>query len=111
MVSSASERQNTKRDRLMAIVREFAGRKAIITDEFSMYHDVKIRGDDIAWFLDAVINEFGTDLGALEWRLYFADNQENIVPYLRRRFCRWDDKKRLTFGHLLAVVERGAWFE
>jgi uncharacterized protein DUF1493 len=111
MIPPMSENLNTKRNRLLAIVQEFAARGAIITDASDMYHDVKIRGDDISWFLEAIIKEFGTDLSEFEWRLYFADPEENIVPYLRRRFGRLDDKKRLTFGHLLAVVERGAWFE
>jgi acyl carrier protein len=100
------------RSRLLKIIAATAAIKADqIKDATRLFHDLSIKGDDVYWLLVELEKEFGTNLREFPSDQYFSDWEEPIGIWVNRFFGYTADKKGLTFGHLLNVVERGRWFD
>lgn len=100
------------RRRLTATVAGFIATSRRIDDATCLYHDLGMAGDDADEFLMAVHTEFGTSFNGLRFELHFPDEGDaffyqlaGILGYRSRRF------RPCTVGHLIAVIERGHWFE
>jgi hypothetical protein len=99
------------RSSLRKIISETVGTKREITDSTRLFHDLNIKGDDVYWLFNELEKKYKTKFHGLDTNQYFSDFEEPIGIWIRRFFGYTADKKELTFGHLLNVVERGAWFD
>jgi hypothetical protein len=99
------------RQSLVGLLRDMrvAGRE--VRDDMRLYHDLLLTGDDAAELLDKIHRKFGTRFDDFNFAAYFPDETEAFAEHLAH-FAGWDAPRHgLTFAHLVAVVERGAWFE
>jgi hypothetical protein len=88
------------------------GRKPIPRST-AIYHDPRIAGDDAYELFEMIVKRFGTSFEGFQWPTYFPDETQ-IGPlwWLAEKLGHHETKwKRTTVGHLLAVIECGAWFE
>lgn len=65
----------------------------------------------LASFFAEIHKRYGTRFDALEWSRYFVPDAEEQFDFLPRLFGIKPKTKPLTAGHLLDVIEKGAWFE
>lgn len=99
------------RDVVIAMVREFAGRRAHLSEETRLFHDLSISGDDAGDLLDNVHKRFGTDFSEMDFDEFFPNETEGIF-YRRGRFLWFGRTKReSSLGHLLKVVNEGRWLD
>jgi hypothetical protein len=97
---------------LIAMIERIAGRRKSISHSTAIYQDLRIAGDDAFELLEMISARFGTSFQGFDWRAYFPDELEAGLFHWGAILGIRDTKRRtLTVGHLLAVIERGAWFE
>jgi len=97
---------------LVAMLRKFTGRRKLITPSTAIYHDLRIAGDDAWELFEMIAARFDTKFDGFDWPIYFP-NETQIGPvwWLAEKLGHHETKwRRLTIGHLQAVIERGAWF-
>jgi hypothetical protein len=95
-------------DAIFKLVRDTSVYRGTITPESALYHDLRIWGDDAYELLTDLHRRFGTSFQTLNFPVYFpCEGPFNDFFAWRARAKR----PRLTVGHLIAVVERGDWFE
>lgn len=101
----------TPRDALYRIISDIAGNKPPISDKIRLCQDLSIMGDD-AWELLTRINgEFGTLFECFDFQAYFPNESEALCWHIGRWFGFRYPKTDITVGHLLAVIEKGRWFD
>lgn len=99
------------RHSLLRMIQEIAPEKSRIDDSTCLYHDLSVSGDDAVELLDKVHREFNTAFDGFSFEVYFPNETEAIYLKFAKLFGYRGRRKRLTFGHLLRVVENGRWFE
>ena len=100
-------------DILRAMIAPFKGKKAALSRSTAIYHDLWLGGDDAGELLEAIHHRFGTNFHEMHFDQYFPNEgevfSEHILKLLGfRKKARW---RRLTIGHLIDVIQKGAWFE
>jgi len=104
---------DTAEPELIVMVQRMAGTCKPILRSAAIYHDLRIAGDDAYELFEMVATRFGTSFEGFDWPKYFP-NETQIGPLWRlaeklgHNETKW---RRLTVGHLLAVIQRGVWFE
>lgn len=81
-------------------------------DGARLFHDLGMGGDDAVDFLKEIISNFGTSFCEFDFESYFPNEYGGFWFFHLRRF-KWvaRQKRALTLGHLIKVVETGKWFE
>jgi hypothetical protein len=77
----------------------------------AIFHDLDIAGDDAYELLKDVVARFGTSFADLDFHSYFPDEFEAFVWNWASKLGFRPKHKVFTVAHLVAVVERGSWFE
>jgi hypothetical protein len=100
-------------DAVRSMIEPFKGKGVDVSRSTAIYHDLWIAGDDAGELLDAIHNRFGTDFHGLHFDRYFPNEgevfPEHILKLLGfRKKAKW---QRLTVGHLVDVIQKGAWFD
>lgn len=89
----------------------FLSKKVVISSDDCLYHSYKLAGDDAWELLEGIYLQYGTVFEGFNFTDFFPSEGE-VGSYAFLRFFGYKDKfKRLTFGHLVKVVEAGYWFE
>ena len=99
--------------RLLELVRwVLGGGKDVFFAHTELHADLRISGDDAWELIERVHQVFGTSFVGLSLGDFFPG--ENDPPggfWLGKASEKPPDLRPFTFGHLLAVVECGHWFE
>ena len=98
--------------RLLEVVRWFTDHRDVFFAHTELYADLRIGGDDAWELIERVHQVFGTSFVGLSLADFFPG--ENDPPggfWLGKASEKPPDLRSFTFGHLLAVVECGHWFE
>lgn len=99
-------------DDLMNVIRPFAGRKKQIGLSTRLYQDLHIMGDDAEELFVSIMKRFGTSFEGINFGVYFPGEPTAGFWYLASLMGIPDRKHRsLTVRHLLAVINRGQWFD
>ena len=77
----------------------------------AIFHDLGIAGDDAYKLLQDIVAQFGTSFAELDFHSYFPDELDAFVWHWASKLGFRPKLKVLTVAHLIAVVERGSWFE
>ena len=88
----------------------------------SLAHDLRISGDDVDEFAEALSKEFGGDVSSWPWARYANLNEPHLFTgfWLVWRLITWPLRgrvfdpvpyERLELQHIAAVIEKGQWFE
>jgi uncharacterized protein DUF1493 len=104
---------DTAEPELIVMVRRMTDIRKPILRSTAIYHDLRIAGDDAYELFEMVATRFGTSFEGFDWPKYFP-NETQIGPLWRLAEKLGHDEtkwRRLTVGHLLAVIQRGVWFE
>ena len=97
--------------RLKPLLAQVSAHQWPISEDCRILQDLNLGGDDAAEFLDAVHDTFGTRFEGFVFNAYFPNETETMGEMWFRRLGFCDDRKAMTVGHLLDVIQRGAWFE
>lgn len=106
--------ENSLRSEIQDMVRFIHGGKSTVSDSTRLWHDLRISGDDAYELLEMVHKRFGTRFDAFDFNAYFpgeTDIFEGLISMIAAWFRRSDGRREFTFGHLVAIVERGVWFQ
>jgi hypothetical protein len=107
-----TKEERSTRDELLLIVQTIAGRKGDLPNSTRIYQDLEIAGDDAAELLERVRMKFGTKFDGFDFSAYFPDETEAFLDHLLRLLgIRRESYKEIQIGHLVAVIQRGSWFE
>src|ERR1700722_20063525 len=95
------------------MVQRIADTRKPIPQSAALYHDLGIAGDDAVELFEMIMARFGTSFKGFCWPTYFPNETQTgplwrLAEKLGHHETKWH---RLTVGHLLAVIERGVWFE
>lgn len=103
----------TVRERLETTLHEFVGSRRSITEATRLFHDLGLSGHDAFEFLESVHKTFNTRLEGFEFEAYFPDELDGFILHIAKRLFGHRAKryKDFAFGHLVQVVEAGAWFD
>ena len=82
-----------------------------MTDATRIYRDLIIAGDDAAELLESIHKEFGTRFEGFVFQKYFPSETEALPLRLGKLLGLESRKHALTLGHLVAVIQKGSWFE
>jgi len=98
---------------LIVMLRRVLDSRQRILRSATVYHDLRISGDDAYELFEMITARFGTSFAGFNWATYFPnETQTGPIWRLAERLGHHETKwQRLTVGHLLAVIERGSWFE
>ena len=91
-----------------ALIQERSVVRDPITPQMALYHDLRLYGDDAYEILSELSKRYGVSFTGFSFSAYFPS--EGLLTALLR-FRSPENWKRLTVGHLVAVVERRQWFE
>ncbi len=95
-------------------IERISGACVNISADAAIYHDLWLAGDDAGELLDDIHDRFGTDFRGMWFPTYFPSEgwesfSEHWLKLLGfRKKAYW---RRLTVGHLVAVVQKGTWFD
>lgn len=76
-----------------------------------LFHDLGMGGDAANDLLEGIHRRFGTSFREFDFESYFPGEHDAFWFFHLRRF-KWvaRQKKDLTLGHLIKVVQAGKWF-
>lgn len=99
--------------RLDALLRKITGIRRPILDSTRLFHDLSLSGEDAVEFLNYVHQTFGTRFEGFEFDVYFPDELDGFLMHIAKHLFGYKARryKDFRFGHLVQVVEAGAWFE
>lgn len=108
---------DTAEPELIAMVQRIVGHRNPIPRSAAIYQDLQFTGDDAYELFEMISARFGTSFQGFDWPAYFP-NETEVGPlsywaaYRTTKFDLLDTARpTITIGHLLTVIERGAWFE
>ena len=99
------------RSGLLALVRKYGPRNAPDSDSLELYNDLQIGGDDAYEMLTEISRNYGTSFTNLNFHDYFPYETEAAWFYLKSLLRLKYKRRSFNLGHLIAVVDRGEWFE
>lgn len=84
-----------------------------ITEDSAIWHDLRIGGDDAWELVEWVAKRYEVSFHDFKFSDYFPGETEwGLSWWLARKFGHPETKKRrLTVGHLFAVIDRACWFD
>src|SRR5579859_928108 len=94
-------------EKVISIINRLSYKNRDITGDCIINYDLPIDGDDADELINSIFEEFKTDFSKFNFHEYFNDEGIGLLPVFS--FFR-KQKKPLTVRHLIAVIERGAWF-
>jgi len=111
-------------DSVMRIAARTSGVKlAKLSSTSAVDQDMRMAGDDVVDFAEALVKEFGDQVWSWPW-YRFAQLDEGLSPLFpflmiwqliswpfRGSFEYPSPFERIELGHIAAVVVRGGWFE
>lgn len=104
--------QKSIESEIEALVRHICGTKRGLSSETELYHDLSIAGDDASELLDTVCTKYGTSFEAFEFDAHFPNETEAALYWMKKCLGLRDKRRKsFSFGHLVAVVGVGKWFE
>jgi hypothetical protein len=86
---------------LIPPIQRMADTHSPVSPSAAIYQDLHIAGDDAAELLEEIAARFGTSFSGFNFQVYFPNEHES----------RSSPRRTMTVSHLVAVIERGAWFE
>jgi len=98
----------TIQSQIIALISDWSGRRKPITPDTAVYHDLVLSGDDAVEILTAVSKQYAVSFDGFNFSSY-SPGEPFLGSFLWSKSK--DKYKRLTVAHLVAVAERGAWFE
>lgn len=100
------------RSGLYEILEIYKGSSKKISETSSIWDDLNIGGDDVDELLEEIHGKFGTIFSGLNCNEYFPCEPDALIELIVRRIFGYRIKRKImTVGHLVAVIQRGAWFE
>jgi hypothetical protein len=103
-------RETDAHNRVLEFLRDIGQPSRPISRETRVYHDLLISGDDAVEVFDRVATAFSTSFKGFDFERYFPNETESLFARVGLLFG-WAPYRIMTVGHLLDVVEAGAWFE
>ena len=98
--------------RLLELVQRLTGRRDVFFAPTELYADLRISGDDAWELIERVHQMFGTSFVGLSLADFFPGEHDPSGGFwLGKASEKPHDLRSFTFGHMLAVVESGHWFE
>jgi hypothetical protein len=97
---------------LERILYKFVFRKASLSEDPWLFHDLDIRSDDAVELFDEIHARFGTRFDEMDWHSYFPADMDAVGEKCAVRLgfppipC-----TPLPLKHLVDVVVAGAWFD
>jgi len=95
---------------LYALLSKFVRAKKL-SPEMELLHDLGLAGDDAWELLEAINSRFGTNFSEMAFSAYFPDETEAFGVHFAKLIGFRSPKKPLSLGHLVGVIDRGAWFD
>ena len=107
--------------RVIELAEHHSGAKRL--DGFSAIdQDIRISGDDIEEFADALAKQLGADVGSWPWSRFANLSEPHLFTgiYFIWRLVTWPVRgrlfdpsryERLELRHIAAVIDKGHWFE
>lgn len=103
---------DTTEAELATMVQLVGGSDRPILRSTAVYHDLHIAGDDAAELLAEISRKFAVTFDGMHFATYFPDETEAMWRYWASKLGLRDrNRRRLTIEHLLAVIDRGRWFD
>jgi hypothetical protein len=99
------------RDTVQAIVQQIIASSSFISDTTRLYHDLRISGADAVELIANIHDRFGTKFEGFVLEDFFPNEIDGFIYNFARIFGIYGKYRAITFCHLVAVVERGSWFE
>jgi hypothetical protein len=99
------------------MVQRIVGHRQPIPRSAAIYQDLKSTGDDAYELFEMISARFGISFQGFDWPAYFPNDTElgPLSFWATYRAAKFDPidttRPAITIGHLLTVIERGAWFE
>ncbi len=93
------------------MVRKYGSRDAPDSDSVELYNDLQIGGDDAYELLTQISEAYRTSFANFNFHDYFPYETEALWFYLKSLLGLNYKRKSFSFGHLVAVVNCGQWFE
>ena len=110
MVQSPS-RDEAMKELEVLLSRIIAG-KVSVSEQTSINHDLHIGGDDAADLIEGVHAKFGTRFDGFKYETFFPNETEVFGEHVARLFGFKNKKrKQLSVGHLVDVIQKGAWID
>ncbi len=111
MIKPSPSREEIRKE-LEALLSRISARKVSIVETTSIYRDLAIGGDDAGDLIEGIHGKFGTRFDGFKYDVYFPNETDALFDHLASIFGFRNKKKRnLLVGHLLDVIQCGAWFE
>jgi len=99
------------RKSLDPLLSEISGIRGPLPDDCLILQNLGIGGDDADEMLEEIHSRFGTGFEGFAFTTYFPSEHEVAGERWLRRLGFQDSRKPLSVGHLVDVIQRGAWFE
>lgn len=97
---------------LIPMIQKFSDGRKPVPLSAAIYHDLRIAGDDAGELLDDIVKKFATSFRGMHFPSYFPIETEVFGYHWANIFGFSDNKRpRLTVAHMIAVIERGKWFD
>ena len=97
-------------DEVVEIVRSVSGARRL-NRHSRVYQDLGVSGDDAWEMLQRLVDRFSVSFAKLDFNKYFPGETEAFGEHWARMLGLAKPRPPLTIAHLVAVVERGQWFE
>lgn len=108
---SESLSRNVIKEKLLNIIVGIVRKLPPTPDNLALNHDLGIGGDDAWELIDSIQKTFGTDFADFDFEQYFPNETDALFDHFGKLLGLKNKKKRLTVGHLVSIIERGAWYE
>lgn len=104
------DRENIKEE-ILQFVEKYVGYKVSLDD--TLFHDLKLAGDDIDYLLISFSQKFDVSLDSLKYEKFFIPEMTFPFEYIiKKLFCKkCFDKEKVSLRHLVKVAEQGNWFD
>lgn len=105
------DRREEIRKELEALLKPYTSRTKNFSEDVRILHDLGIGGDDADEVLEPIIEKFGTNFEGFDFTEYFPAENEMMAEKWLLRLGFENSRRPLRIGHLIDVIELGAWFE
>lgn len=97
---------------LAPVLLKIGGKKMPVSEATLIFHDLTIGGDDAAELIEEVHARYGTRFEGFKYETYFPNEVEDFWEYVGSLFgFKRTERKHFWVGHLIDVIQKGAWFE
>jgi hypothetical protein len=93
------------------LIADFGGSTGPLSEAISINHDVGLKGVDADGFVTEIQKRYGTRFEGYVGKKYFQSDSEAQLDIRPGMFGKKSETQPLTVGHLLDVIQKGAWFD